>query len=362
MSTDKKLTILCAARLHANQLARHLELLNRLDMVERILLVRQEPIGGGLSKVRHSGFKDRGTVLNALNMMLLVDRLCRRHEVDWVVGFNPLPWGSVAWLGALRSRVPVCLGFLGSDSRNIRKPWAAAFRLVARRADLITVTGRAMRRDMVASGFDPARIRVLPHAVDTERFAPPVAPDASLEMDVVAVGRLVELKRINVLLEALAILRRRGILVRLGILGEGPQERRLKLLAAELGITGQVRFLGFRDDVENYLRASRLFALVSAAEGLPFALIEAMSVGVVPVVTDVGTIADVVDDGVNGCIVPVDAPLATADAIGLLLSDQSRLARLRANALKVRETLSLEVGVEFWRQALVNRPCTALLP
>ena len=114
----------------------------------------------------------------------------------------------------------------------------------------------------------------------------------------------------------------------------------------------RVELLGFRNDVEAALRRARLFALVSDWEGVPFAMIEAMCVGLVPIVTDVGTISDWITHGKNGHIVPVGDASALASSIARLLAERALFEELRGKALELRRSLSLDNGVAFWRDAL----------
>jgi L-malate glycosyltransferase len=88
---------------------------------------------------------------------------------------------------------------------------------------------------------------------------------------------------------------------------------------------------------------------------VPFAMIEALCTGLVPIVTDVGTIADWIEHEKNGHIVPVGDARALADSMQRLMQDQSHYAALKQKSLDVRESLSLEAGVTFWRDALQVR-------
>jgi glycosyltransferase involved in cell wall biosynthesis len=343
------LTILCAARLLPNQLERHLEPIDRVDTVGRILVVRHAPLPERLPKLENHGFLDGGTYRNLPRMFRAVDALLRKENVDWVLGFNPVPWGTIAGAAALRRGVRLLIGFIGRDYKQIMEPMAAPLWPVIRRATIITVTGERMRTGLVARGIPPERIRLLPHFVDTGRFQPSnVEPD----LDVVSVGQLIERKRMDVLIDAVALLRDRGVTVRVGIAGDGPLKGELRARIAEKGVTDRVELLGFRQDVEAVLQRARIFALVSAWEGVPFAMVEALCAGLVPVVTDVGTIGDLVHENENGHFVPVGDAKALADVLERLTTDRDHLARLRSAALAARESLSLEEGVAFWRRLL----------
>lgn len=345
----KPLTLLVAAKLKANQLERHLEPLNLWDDVRKIVVVRQEPIGSRLSKVENVSFGDAGTLRNMGRMVATVDKALCIEDADWVLGFNPVPWGSLAALAAARRKRPVSLSFIGMDYKQIMRREAAPLWLAVRYAKVITVTGERMLQGLVERGVPREKIRILPHCIDTERFSP---GNAEPDFDIVSVGQLIQRKRMDVIIDAVALLRDRGVTVRAGILGAGPLEGALRQQIEERKLGDRVELLGYRDDVEAVLRRGRIFALVSEWEGVPFAMIEAMCTGLVPIVTDVGTITDWVKDGENGHVVKVGDPRALADVLERLKRDPDHLGALRERALAMRKSLSLEVGVEFWKEAL----------
>jgi glycosyltransferase involved in cell wall biosynthesis len=299
--------------------------------------------------VRDVTFHDGGTLRNMLRMLQTCDATLQRERVDWVLGFNPVPWGALGCAAAARHRVPVSLSFIGLDFKQIMRPHAAPVWLAVRYARLITVTGERMRRGLIARGVPSEKIRILPHVIDTERFSPgSTEPD----LDVLSVGQLIPRKRMDVVIDAVAALRDRGVFVRAGILGAGPLEAALRQQIRDRKVDDRVTLLGFRNDVENVLRRARIFALVSAWEGVPFAMIEALCTGLVPIVTDVGTIADWIAEGRNGHFVPVGDVQALAGRIERLMVDADHLRALRQACLVMRPSLSLEMGVEFWRAAL----------
>jgi glycosyltransferase involved in cell wall biosynthesis len=345
--------ILCTAKLPAHQLERHLLLFEMWDAVQEIVVVRQEPMPPNLKKIRNVSFPPGGVALSALRMLREAELVMRHERVDFTVGFNPVPWGSVGFAAALLRHVPACVSFIGLDFKRAMHPLAAPALRALNRAHLVTVTGERMRRGLIERGVRPEKIRILPHAVDTERFRP---GEAEPEYDVISVGHLIRRKRMDVLVDAVAELKARGIEVRTAILGEGEERPALEAQIAARGVAGLVTLLGFRHDVEAVLRRARVFALVSDWEGVPFAMIEALCSGLVPIVTDVGTIADWVEHEKNGHIVPVGDPLALARSIERLIRDGSHYAELRERALAARRTLSLEAGVAFWRDALQGRP------
>ncbi|HXF72014.1 MAG TPA: glycosyltransferase [Actinomycetota bacterium] len=130
------------------------------------------------------------------------------------------------------------------------------------------------------------------------------------------------------LLRAATLVRRRIPDVRFILVGQGPLEAHTRRLARDLGLDDVVTFAGYRQDAAQLCLAFDLFVLSSVHEGLPIALLEAMAAGTPAVVTDAGGLPEVVDDGVEGRVVPKRDPAALAAAIVELLGDETLRARM----------------------------------
>jgi glycosyltransferase involved in cell wall biosynthesis len=126
--------------------------------------------------------------------------------------------------------------------------------------------------------------------------------------------------------------------VRFVIVGTGPLEAELRDRAARSELNGTVMFTGFREDAQRIASTFDVFALSSEYEGLSIALIEAMALGKPAVVTDVGGLAEVVTDGVEGFRVPYNDPRALAEKIERLLADPSlRVAMGQRGVARARD-------------------------
>jgi len=136
------------------------------------------------------------------------------------------------------------------------------------------------------------------------------------------VGNLTPKKDHRTLISAHAGLVRERPDARLVVVGTGPEEQHLRRVIHSLGLDDAVVLTGSRDDVAQILPAFDVFALSSRHEGLPIALLEAMASGLPVVATHVGGIPEVVDDGVDGILVPAEDPGALGAAIRKLLDDR----------------------------------------
>lgn len=144
--------------------------------------------------------------------------------------------------------------------------------------------------------------------------------------DLVLVGRLEEVKRIDLFLRAIAEASREWPSLTATIVGDGTLRKSMERLARDLGIADRVEFAGYQDDIPHFLRRARLFVLTSDTEGLALSLMEAMTCGLPAVVSNVGDLGDLVQHGVNGFLVNERTPEAFATRIVELLSDSRRLS------------------------------------
>jgi glycosyltransferase involved in cell wall biosynthesis len=195
----------------------------------------------------------------------------------------------------------------------------------------------------------PARerppVRVIHHGIDLQRFAPAQCPHRCTPPLLVSVGRLVEKKGFPDLLQALRLVKQRGVRFQVRVLGEGPMLGELVRLRDELGLTDDVALRGAEDSdaVVEVLRDATAFALTPRVladgdrDGIPNVLVEAMACGLPVVTTTAGGITELVEHDVNGLLCePGDVP-GIADSLVRVLTDAGSRARLAAAARQTVE-------------------------
>lgn len=163
----------------------------------------------------------------------------------------------------------------------------------------------------------------------------------------VYVGRLAPVKNHALLLTAFKLAALTMPTLRLWMVGDGSERKGLESLAAELGIESGVTFWGQQLDVAPYLSAADAFIMSSRSEGLPMSLLQAFSLGLPAIVTDVGGMAEVVRMAEGGITVSPTDPAAMAAAMIRLASDKEGRTRFAQNAVAAFQehfTLQAMVG------------------
>ena len=215
-------------------------------------------------------------------------------------------------------------------------------RLMGRVSDRLLGVSRATVDELVGMGVAPReKFREVPLGADLEPFANVTEEEgrsARRELDVsddetllLSVGRLVPIKRLDVLLHSVRHALGLGAAVRLAIVGDGELRPRLERLAGELEIRDAVEFLGFRRDLPRIAAAADVAVLSSDNEGTPVALIEAAAAGRPAAATAVGGVPEVVTEDV-GIVVPPRDPIALGRAMTRLAESPELRAKMGEGA------------------------------
>ncbi|XYJ10754.1 TIGR03088 family PEP-CTERM/XrtA system glycosyltransferase [Telluria sp. B2] len=258
-----------------------------------------------------------------------------RPAVLHTYNFACAEYAAPAWLAGVPVRVHAEHGRDASDPQGLNRKHNFLRRALVPFIDRYVPVSHDLHRwlkDVV--GIPAPKAELIMNGVDTVRFAPqlPAAatPWAGEDVFVIGtVGRLQDVKDQASLIEAFALLCARRpeqrARLRLAIVGDGPLRDKLAQKAQDAGVLELTWFPGARNDIPELMRSFDVFALSSIAEGTPVTLLEAMACGLPVVATKVGGIPEVVQDGVNGALVPASNPQALAEALDLYAADPARV-------------------------------------
>ncbi len=188
---------------------------------------------------------------------------------------------------------------------------------------VVCVAGSAREAGVGAEACRSDRTVVIHNAVDVSSFSAQSGHEGVPR--IVSVGRFAFPKDFGTLVEALASTRTE---YRATLVGEGPLVREVGAEVRQRGLAERVGLLGARGDVADLLASADVFVLSSRSECLPVSILEAMAAGLPVVATDVGGVAEAVQHGETGLLVPPGNPLALAEALDLLLRDDELRERL----------------------------------
>lgn len=250
--------------------------------------------------------------------------------------------GSYGVAGLLAGYVPLIATPWGSDviygKHSLIKRWF--IRRVLQRASLITCDAEHMRGEIGALGVDAGKARIINFGIDTGRFRP-LGPSPAIreKLDLGEAPTVISLRNFDPVYDIPSLLRAIPRVLaqrpdaRFVIVGRGPLEAELKVLAQSLGIMDQVRFVGFVPNVElpDWLSTMDVYVSTSLSDaGIAASTAEAMACGLPVVITDSGENARWIEPGRNGFLVPLSEPGALAEKLLRLIDDPELRSRLGA--------------------------------
>lgn len=275
----------------------------------------------------------------------------RRHRPD-IVHINSAMepkafWRDLAyllvcrWLG-LKVVFQVHGGYLPLEFSGNRPVLTGLLRRVLSMPQCLVLLAEVERR-AYREFLPDTRLAVVANAIDEAEVAtkPRGPKSADLPLSLVYVGRLAHVKGMTEAIDAVRLLRDRGVAVRLAIVGSGPAEADLRAQVDRLGLQREVEFRGAvfgEQKTRIWMEADAFVFPTYHREGLPYALLESMAAGAIPITCPVGAIPDVMQDRRHGLFVEPRDPAGLADAIAWLDGHRAEMAEMaRAGRERVLE-------------------------
>ena len=208
------------------------------------------------------------------------------------------------------------------------------------------------------------KLKIINNGVDTERFngegrdkkllrdSLGIGPD---ELVIGTVGRLAKIKNQKLLILAFKNVADLRSDCRLVVVGDGPLKNELIDYSQEVGVREKILFLGERNDISQLLGVFDIFCLSSLSEGISLVLLEAMATGLPIVATRVGGNSELIEDGVNGFLVPSQDPRSMSENLVKLLSDKELRDHMSKNNQKsARSRFDIRDVTKTYQELYVN--------
>jgi len=214
-------------------------------------------------------------------------------------------------------------------------------------------TGNIAREGLIAMGFRQSKFIQMPFFVKPGNDSDGLGRQLNLDthcVHVLAGGRLIWSKGYDVFVNALGMLKQQGVETwKATLIGSGEEGERLKRIAAEHGLEGQLRFIEWAepDVFSSYIRDCDIFVAPARFDHFPTTIIGAMQAGKAVLATDkVGSAVEFIVPGKNGMIVPSENPQAIASSLFFLIQNQAERTRMGSEAQKTISVWPVERGVE----------------
>lgn len=250
----------------------------------------------------------------------------------------------------------------GDIRTSLSKPWGKLkLKIIKKYFDAFVVPSNEIYKELTVFGFPTQKIVKISNGVNTDYFNP-VTETAKLDLrknlnlpekGLIAIytGRIEKGKGLEFLIKQWSTVKNADLL----ILGSGSLESEL----IKSGIDKNIRFLGFKDNIKEYLQASDIFILPSFGEGLSNALLEAMSCGIAAIANKIPANEEIITNNVNGIIINISDKTELATIMSALIKNKSLLDKLGNRAREtVKNHFSItriaDLYVTIYKKILLN--------
>lgn len=319
--------------------------------VEILLYMDSTPFYETDSRVRISSVQRETKTNNILRNILWMRRYFERNAdvvISFLAVFNILCILSLAF-----SKIPLIVADR-SDPRQtpVNKLLRILRNFLYRFSDRVVV--QTQNNKEYFSKAVQKKCDVIANPVDLGKISPGAAVKAKKENIIVTAGRLIKVKNHPLLIKAFAKIHKEFPEYSLVIYGEGNCRDELEKLISNLNLEKCVFLPGSEKNLYEKECSAELFVLSSDCEGMPNALLEAMCLGLPVVSTDVSGAPDIIENGVNGFLVPKGDLDGLTDSIRRMLEDSSIRRRCSENATELAQRLSVEKIYRQWINACAN--------
>lgn len=345
--------VLVIAGLSNAKLYSKIQPLLAIESISEIVLIRRKPLSvKGVKDYCPPAWMCKILPLAECYRLLSVLIICLLKHPDRIIAFYMVPHGVYAWLAGILFRIKTIQLLVGTDLDCVIG--SRFLRYILRKAQYIGLRGEKALARLQQYGIEGRNVFYPPNVFDISEFLPDES--SKKDYDFVYLGGLVPPKRLEMLIGSVAILRKKHPDVRVALIGDGILRRQLEDQAVTLQVNDNIFFLGAidRPEVSKYLNMGRVFIMTSRTEGLPMAMIEALSCGLPVIMPDVGDVTSIAVHNVNGLIVDPATDKAFSKAMHSLMAEKKLFARLKSGAIKSRELFKREYSLESVGRIWVN--------
>lgn len=276
--------------------------LSKSSYINEIYVIRKSK-GPDINKLHYIIIPSifRNKILGILIRPLYLLIYAIKTEADIVLAYHFIPHSFFAFFTALLTGKKLIIAQTGLYIQNKveNKNFNRLVKIILNKSDYLFVPGSKSYTFWKSMGVNKNRIKILHSTIDTNYYK----PDNKFikEYDFIILSRLVDEKRVDIIIDILYKLKLDGFNFRAVIVGNGKKYNDLIELVSKYNLNNEIDFVGFQIDTNNWFNKAKYYLMYSYSEGLPTSLMQAMSCGLVPVTTDVGNIPDLVTNE-NGFI------------------------------------------------------------
>jgi phosphatidylinositol alpha-1,6-mannosyltransferase len=278
-----------------------------IQFTDKIRIIR---LGLNRKNIHHASSWE--LVKYTIKAFLKARKMHRAEKYDFSFAWSTVPAGFISYLLKLFYKLPYMVRIGGTDIPGYEDRYKTIYKVITPLIKKVwknskLLISKCLREKGMVEAINPKLpIQIITNGINLEFFEPKQETENEI-LTIICPARLIKLKSQDLLIKAIAVLKEKGIVMKLNLVGFGDEIENYKQLAKHLNVLQQVDFKGYvpREKMVGEYHKADIFALPSQNEGMSNALIEGMACGLPVVVSNVGGTDELVIDGENGYVFPV---------------------------------------------------------
>lgn len=331
--------------------------ISEIASIDKIIVVRKEN-GPKINKIHYVLLPKicKYPVFNLLITPFVLFNSAKKYKAKLILAYYFKPHFFFAFLLSKFTGLPYIIGQTGTTVQNLADKQILGFpiRIITRNAFAFNVPGLNTKEFWLNKKVEAKNINILHSTINTEKFVP---VESDKKYDFIFVGRLAQVKRLDKLIKAARKLKTYCPELKICIVGDGPFKTEWKKLAEQNEVTNVFDFVGFHTNTHEWLTKSHAFVMTSDSEGLPCAMMEAMSTGLVCLGPLVNNMTDLLKNGKTGFTFDTNNVEELIEKMLYIIRNRSSLEHIGIAARKlIIEEHSYQYAKDGWAKLLDSIP------
>lgn len=349
--------IVCSARMGHGTLEAKFKPLVLLSEVEKLIVVRKDE-GPPIDKLSYKILPKmcKNPLLNFIMTPFILVKEVNKQQANLILAYHFQPHFYFAYIASLFTGVPYIIAQTGTEvqSKSDKIFLGSILKHIIKKASYFNVPGKDTYSFWISRGIPTKKLNILHSTIDVDLFKP---TNVTKEYDIIFVGRLAEVKRLDKLIKATKNIVESYPNLKVCIVGNGPLEKSLKSLVSQYQLINHFDFVGLQSNIHEWLNKASIFVMTSDSEGLPCAMMEAMSSGLLCLGPNVNNMSDLLEEGKTGYLFDTNDVEELSNKLQYLLQNKDNLNRIREKARDlIIEEHSYEYAKKLWTDELAEIP------
>ncbi len=327
-----------------------------LEKVGENIRVHRLPIGKSKDKLHFQSQKE--LLVYTWRAYFFAQKLFRENNYDLTHSFFGVPCGALSWFFWQRKKVPYIISLRGSDVPGYSERFKFIYKILTPvivriwREAAAVVANSAQFKALAKKSAPQQKIKIITNGIDAEEFSFRNIDSRRDKFKIICVTRLTPRKGINYIIEAVELLKKRGLEVELEIIGNGNAEKDLQEIVKRKKLSDRMKFLGRVEHsrLPEYYRNANVYVSASLNEGMSNTMLEALASGLPIIATETGGTEEMVKDGQNGFVIEMKSAEDIADKVETISRDFELEKKMSEHSRRLAEEMSWEnIAREYFK-------------